>query len=254
MLKTPNGNIKISSTRCVGVQEPAPAAVALERSSLQALGNSSTTVDRWASPPPAQPVSPSSFSYLHLDTSYSSADLYLMEIHIKSAPEALRPGYAIAVGFVLLIIFTAKDSQSCHTLGSTYQPVLFGKQLLIRGQIKSSYSVFIPRDGKRNLEDYQALGTRTKSSSWRIQIVINSPCSLQEEADRSADFNVVKNKQSFVFMTRFERRTEEVLSCSCSPGLLIVTIWISLTPERFERCSLSLIGSDHRSPSQHGHE
>ncbi|CAB1460742.1 unnamed protein product [Pleuronectes platessa] len=55
-------------------------------------------------------------------------------------------------------------------------------------------------------------------------------------------------------MTRFERRTEEVLSCSCSPGLLIVTIWISLTPERFERCSLSLIGSDHRSPSQHGHD
>ncbi|KAF0041140.1 hypothetical protein F2P81_007038 [Scophthalmus maximus] len=48
--------------------------------------------------------------------------------------------------------------------------------------------------------------------------------------------------------------TEEVVSCSCSQGLFIVTIWFCLTPERLRRCFLSLIRSDHRSSSQHSNE
>lgn len=56
---------------------------------------------------------------------------------------------------------------------------------------------------------------------------------------KSSLLREVQKKKALCAHILLEQRTEEVLSCSCSRGLFIVTIWFSLTPKRAFRAGFS---------------
>lgn len=65
------------------------------------------------------------------------------------------------------IYLSSQGSESCHTWGSTCQPVPFGEWLLIRGQIKTQRQTLHTSWLNCSLEDYLALG-RLHGLMWNL--------------------------------------------------------------------------------------